>query len=187
MIMDSTKQQMLILVPSQHMYMVQPFPSATGAMGAQSPYVPSGPAAGVAEAPSLGITTEHATVLGYDCIKYVVKSQKDSSVVEMWVTDQLGNFAGLGGMGGGAPAGRMGMGPPAAPQGWEKALLGKGFFPLRVVGTDASGKETLRLEVTAVHKQTMDDSLFAPPDGYHEFNLGSMMGGMGGMGGMVPH
>ena len=75
------------------------------------------------------------------------------------------------GPGGGAPA----------PQGWEDALSGRNVFPLRVV-TTAGGKETLRLEATAVEKQSLPAAAFYPPTDFR--NLSEMMRGMGLPGGI---
>jgi hypothetical protein len=53
-----------------------------------------------------------------------------------------------------------------------------------VVTTGKSGK-TFTLEVTAVDKESLSDSLFSAPDGWR--NLSAMMGGiMGGYGGARP-
>ena len=76
-------------------------------------------------------------------------------------------------MGGGRKRG----GPPS--QAWERALAGKDLFPLRVVGLDRSGKETFRMEVTSIEKQTLPDSLFVPPADYTKMDMGGMMQGMG--------
>jgi hypothetical protein len=114
------------------------------------------------------------TILGYDCRKYTVTS--DRGTADIWVTDQLGTFAGL--FHGGAP-GRPSQPPPE----WENALKGKAFFPMKVVGTNDKG--TFTMEVTAINKTSLPDSLFAPPDGWQKFDLGSIMGG-GGFPGRPP-
>ena len=90
----------------------------------------------------------------------------------LWVTDALGNFFGFGGMTGRQRGGMPGGGAPA---GWEQALAGKGFFPLKVSGTDSKG-DTFNLEVTSISRQSVDDSEFSPPSDYQEFNLANMMG-----------
>jgi hypothetical protein len=176
-IIDTAKQQMMFIMPSQRMYMIRPIPSASASAESGGSSV-QGRNAAAGEIPPISATTESDKILGYNCVKYVTHGKADGSVTEIWVTDQLGSFAGLGGMGSGAPGGRMGTGAPPVPQGWEKALMGKAFFPLRVVGKDASGKENFRLEVVSVEKNTLPDSLFAPPDGYRELNLGNIMGGI---------
>jgi hypothetical protein len=77
-------------------------------------------------------------------------------------------------MGGGGP-----MGKRTAPPAWEKALMGKNFFPLRVVTQNAKGKELSRMEAVSVEKGAQDASYFAPPAGATKFSLGDMMKGMG--------
>lgn len=53
------------------------------------------------------------------------------------------------------------------------------MFPLRVVSTDKGSKETFRMEATEVKKESLPDSLFAPPADYQKFDMGGMMRGMG--------
>lgn len=166
-IMDSAKQQMTMLMPEQHMYMVRPMPKPA-------------PTTDNKKAEDVGIekTDEHAKILGYDTTKYVAKTPQGTT--EIWVTDQLGTFPGIN-PGPGRP------GRPARQQAWEEAFRGKDAFPLRVVGTSAEGKETNRMEVTSIEKVSLPDSLFAPPADYQEFNMEKMMGGRMGMpGGMHP-
>lgn len=159
-IVNAAKQEMTILMLDQKMFMTQAMPKQVAAAGV---------AEGVAGA-TVEITTTKEKILGYDCVKYVAQSKDGTS--EMWVTDQLGAFLGLGGP---AMGGRRGPSAPA-PQGWEAALAGKGVFPLRVV-TSAGGKETFRLEATAVEKMTLPDSTFSAPADFQ--NLSDMMRGMG--------
>jgi hypothetical protein len=167
-IMDPSKQQMTILMEQQRAYMVQPLPAATVT-------------AAVSDKAS-GMTLEKSgqteKILGYDCTKYVAQDKAKNQITELWVTEELGAFMGFGG--GGGPMG--GRGGPA-PQGWETLLQGKNFFPMRVIST-ANGKEVGRVEVTAVDKKSLPDSLFTVPDGWRD--LSAMMRGMGGLPGGRP-
>ena len=167
-IYDVAKQEVTILIPDQKMYMTQVMakPPATAA-------VAEGAAGGALE-----ITTTKEKILGYDCVKYVAQTKEGIS--EIWVTDQLGAFLGFGGDPGGG--GRRGPGGGvAAQQGWSQVLAGKSVFPLRVV-TTAGGKETFRMEATAIEKIALPDSTFAAPADFK--NLSEMMRGMGMPGGM---
>lgn len=160
-IMDLAKDEMIILMPGQAMYMVMPIQKTAEDATGQS--------AADVTLENTGITEE---ILGYTCTKYLAKSKE--GVTEIWATDELGVFMGLsGGMGG-----PMGKSQPAA--GWEQALKGKDFFPLRVVG-DAKGKKAFRLEATAVERKSLPDTHFAPPPGHRKFDMGGMMQGMGGL------
>ncbi len=168
-IFDAAKNEMTILMLEQKMYMTQaiPKPSATATAG------------GASDNSTVEVTTTTEKILGYDCTKYVSKSK--DGISEMWVTDQLGSFLGFGG-GAAGGGGRRGMGGGApAPQGWEEALAGRGVFPLRVVTTQG-GKETMRMEATAVEKQTVPAALFYPPSDFK--NLSEMLRGMGMPGGI---
>lgn len=167
-IMDQAKQQMVILMTEQKMFMIQPMP--------KPPETPAagGPDQAVGTAPTVQATGVTEKILGYDCTKYV--STDKNATTEVWVTDQLGTFMGFG-PGGGGPMGRRG-GPGG--QAWEQQFRGKGMFPLRVI-TTKDGKEAFRMEATSVEKQTLDASVFEPPADYRD--IGSMMKGMmpGGM------
>ena len=167
-IFDAAKQEVTILIPDQKMYMTQVMqkPPATAAI-----------AEGAADS-GFEVTTTKEKILGYDCVKYIAKTKEGTS--EIWVTDQLGSFLGFGGDPGGG--GRRGPGGGvAAQQGWAQVLAGKGVFPLRVV-TTTGGKETYRMEATAVEKTALPASTFAAPADFK--NLSDMMRGMGMPGGM---
>ncbi len=164
-IMDPAKQEVTILIPEQKMYMVQSIAGKDGAAAA----------AGVDPAnTSFEKTGATEKILGYICTKYIAKN-KDSST-EIWATEDLGTFMGTG-PGGGSPFGGGKRGGAGA-QAWEAALVGKNFFPLRVVSQNSSGKEITRMEATAVEKKSIPDSEFAPPDGFQKFDMGAMMRGM---------
>src|ERR1019366_4331842 len=152
-ILDTKNQQMIILMPQQRMYMVQP-PTPPGS-------VPQ-PNAPAASGTTLQDTGVKETILGYVCTKFVAKSKEGTS--EIWVTDQLGTFTGLF-HGGGGPMGHR----PQAPQAWESALKGHNFFPMRVVTNGSKG--TFRLEVTSVEKTSLPDSDFAAPQGWRKLDM----------------
>jgi hypothetical protein len=166
-IMDPVKQEVTILMVDQKMYMVQSMAakagSTTGSVDtSQISFEKTG-------------TTEK--ILGYDCIKYITKNKDSTS--EIWATEELGAFMGMApsGGGGGMFGGRRGGGGGGA-QAWEAAIAGKNFFPLRVISQNSSGKETTRMEATAVEKASLPASDFAPPAGFQKFDMGAMMRGM---------
>lgn len=173
-IFDSKNKQMIILIPERSMYMVRSLAGqgSTPSYGGQG-Y--PGAAAPQGNPGKLEATGETEKILGYTCTKYVVTSSGGDST-QIWVTDQLGMFGGFN-LGGG-PGGRS-----PVPQGWASALQGKSFFPMRVIGTE-NGK-TFRMDVTAVSKESVPDSEFAPPDGWQKFDMGNFMQGMGA-GGFAP-
>ncbi|MBC7369404.1 MAG: DUF4412 domain-containing protein [Undibacterium sp.] len=165
-IMDPAKQEVTVLMLEQKMYMVQ---SIAGKDGAAAN-------AGIdTSQTSFEKTSTTEKILGYDCTKYIAKSKDSTS--EIWATEELGAFMGTGPGGGGGFGGRRGGGS-AVPQAWEAALAGKNFFPLRVVSQNSGGKETTRMEATAVEKKSIPDSEFAPPAGFQKFDMGAMMRGM---------
>ena len=169
MIMDATKRQMTILIPQQHMYMIQPLPEPSTPPPAASAAQPSTHSA-------LEKTGETEKILGYDSVKFVVKEK--GATTEIWITNQLGTFSFLGMAGG---LGKRGGPRGAAPEGWEQLLQGKEMFPLRIVSTADDGKVT-RVEVTALEKGAQPASDFVPPADYQD--MSQMMKGMGMPGGM---
>jgi hypothetical protein len=164
-ISDFKNRQLIILMPQQKMYMVRAMPDPS----TYKKPATTGAAAAGSSGTSFRDTGEKETILGYPCEKYEVTTSK--GVTDIWATDQLGTFGGL-------PMGSMSRGhSQAANQDWEAIIKGSGFFPLRVVSSEG-GKEKMRLEVTAVQKSSLPDSLFTAPDGWRKFDLGSMMGGV---------
>lgn len=159
-IMDLGKQEMIVLMPEQQMYMVHSLAGMAAAAGKD-----------VAEV-SFEKTSETQKILGYDCVKYISKSKDQIS--DVWVTEELGGFAGLGNAAAGGKGGRG----KQQPAGWEKALIGKDVFPLLVISRNPKGVEQFRLEVVAVDKSAQPAALFAPPAGYQKFDMGGMMRGL---------
>ncbi len=181
-IMDMAKQEMIILMPEQKMYMVQPMKRPAGEK-MDEPVAQTGDV-------TIEKTGEHEKILGYDTTKYIAKGKQGTS--EIWVTDALGMFSGLGA--GGPPGGgqrggmfgrRGGNRNGSGAQAWEEAFKGKQAFPMRVITTGTDGKQS-KMEVTAVDKKTLPDSVFQPPADFRKFDLGAMMQGMGLPGGMRP-
>jgi hypothetical protein len=163
-IFDVPKREVTIVMDSQQMYMVQTMPEP----GATPPGDKSG------ETPTLEKTGEKEKILGFDAQKYVSTFQ--GSKTELWLAEGLGTFMAFSG----GPMGGRGRGGPrggGGGQAWERALAGKELFPLRVISHDKGGNET-RMEATAIDKQSLPDSLFAPPAGYQKFDMGNMMRGM---------
>ena len=159
LIMDWKKQQIMVVVEQQQMYMTRRMPTTLDAPD---------PAGGAPAATQLDHsfvdTGKTEKVLGYTCKQYT--NSANGITTRLWLTDQLGWFKGVGG----ELSGSTSM--PA----WEKALHGKEAFPLRVIGTDASGKEKYHLEVTSITKQALPDSAFLPPPEYQPLDIGAMMG-----------
>ncbi len=171
MIMDTEKFEMLMLIEQQKMYMVMPM---------KKPVEQAVEKSGDRDV-DVQVTGKTDTILGYKCNQVLITDKSSGSVTECWLAPDLGLFMGLGSGGGGPFGGRK----PAAGAKWEEALKGKAGFPLRIIGHDAKGKESFKLETTKVEPGTLADSLFAPPAGYTKFdmpNLGGLMKGMGGSG-----
>jgi outer membrane lipoprotein-sorting protein len=160
MIVDPVKRESIMLMDEQKMYMVTPM---------QDLETPADKKGG--EAPKLEKTGETEKILGYTAEKYI--STHENTKTELWLAEGIGTFVGFSG--GRGPMGGRG-GPP--PQGWERALAGKEFFPLRVVTHDKANKQTFKMEVTNIDKGALPDGMFAPPADYQKFDMGGMMKGM---------
>jgi hypothetical protein len=163
MIMDLGKRETLMIMEEQRMYMVMAMPD----VAAQA-------AEAKEEDVKLEKTGKKETILGYTAEQYLATTKGQKT--ELWLAEGLGTFMSMpdgNPMGGGRKGGGSG-----ASRAWERALAGKELFPLRVVGLDQAGKESFRMEVTAIEKKSLPDSLFSPPDGYQKFDMGGMMQGM---------
>ncbi len=161
MIMDFSKKEMIMLMNDDHMYMVMPIKDGAAHEHQTKP---------AAEA-EIVVTGKTETILGYHCKQIMVTEGKETT--EMWVAEGLGLFAGMG-----APAGGGGMfgskkGKAESAQ-WERALKGKGGFPLRVISRNAAGKETYKMEAKKIEKGGVTDADFLPPKDFQKFEMPDM-------------
>lgn len=165
-IMDMTKRESMVLLDQQKMYMVMAMPDVASMAEKKMGEV------------KLEKTDETEKIAGYTATKYNAIA-KDSTT-ELWLAEGLGTFMSFSQ--GNPMTGGKSASPAAAE--WERALAGKELFPLRVVSKDKTGKESFRMEATAIDKTTLDESMFAAPDGYRKFDMGGMMRGV--MPGLFP-
>lgn len=154
-IMDLTKDEVIMLMPGQPMYMTMSLKGSVAKATGSNP-----------DDTTLEDTGITATILGYTCTKYLAHNQDGD--VEIWATTELGTFMGLG-------AGMIGNAKRKA--GWEQALSGKTFFPLRVKNAPGNPNQ-FTLEATKIEAKALPDSLFVPPEGYQKFDMGGMMQGI---------
>jgi len=154
-IVDLLNNEVSVLLPGQPLYVTMSLEnSAEIALGHN------------VEAVSIEPTRSRKKILGYRCTKYLVRHKNDT--FEVWATDQLGSFMGLGL--GAAPDAKFS--PP-----WMAALGGKGFFPLRVQSLPGS-ENTLSMETLTVKSDALDDDLFVPPASYRKFQMGGLVEGL---------
>lgn len=165
MIMDFSKKEMIMLMDEQRMYMVHPIKPSDIPQDIKDK--------AAAADPDVEVTGKTETILGYQCNQIIVKDGK--TVTEMWVAEGLGMFAGMGSPGGGG--GMFGGKRDAAVSAkWERALKGKGGFPLRVISRNPAGKETFKMEATKIAKGGVSDADFLPPKDYQKFQMPDMGG-----------
>jgi hypothetical protein len=162
-IFDPKANKSIVLIDAQKMYMEMDTPTP--------------PPGGVPTAPlgaAIVKSGKHETVAGTDCEDWT--SDAGGKHAALCVASGI-NFFDFNSM---RPGGGEGMS-------WVEGLKNQGYFPLRAVETDASGKEVSRMEVTKIEKKSVDDSLFVVPAGYHAMTMPHGMPGMpGGMPGMPP-
>lgn len=161
MIVEPAKKEATMIMDEQKMYMVMAMPDVV-AQAAEAK----------ADDVKLEKTGEKEKILGYDAEKYI--STHAGVKTDLWLAEGLGTFMAIGNQN---PMMGGGRGGPA-PQGWEAALANKELFPLRVVSRGKDGKETFKMEATAINKGSLPDSLFTPPAGYQKLDMGGMMKGM---------
>jgi hypothetical protein len=156
MVMDMTTKQMMILMPSEKMYMVMNAGGQMEEVAADSvPPVKTG---------------RIETILGYECHEYTVTEKK--TVTEYWAAKGLGVFRAMtrGGPGG----------PPAGLSAWEAEAMREGLFPLRTIERSANGKIRSTMEAKVIEPGSQPDSLFTPPSDFTRFEMpsfGKMFGG----------
>jgi len=167
-IMDMGKRQMTILLHQQRMYMVRPMPEPQHQTQAGSEGSPSSPH----DMPDVQSTGKTEKILGYTCNQFLIKD--GDKTTEVWLAPDLGMFMGLNA--GGSPFGGRGRGNPEVAAKWEQVFKGKAGFPLRVITREASGKESMRMEVTKIEKGGVSDSDFTPPGDYRPFQMPNIPG-----------
>lgn len=108
-------------------------------------------------------TGKTKTILGYECDQLIFTDEEEGGEVEIWATDELGDFMLM----------ESPMGAGYSP-GWSNSVNNSGFFPMLVITRDDDNEVTSRFEATEVNKLSLDDDLFAPPSDYNEMKIPGM-------------
>jgi hypothetical protein len=159
-LLDWDKREMSMLMPGQTMYMVIELKDV--------PMIES-QVKKSQENTTLEKTSETAKILGHTATKYIAREGKE--VTEMWLASGIGSWFNMSG-------GSM-MKPKKLSE-WEKEIIAKQLFPLRMVMFDKKGKQTMSTEVIELTPKKLDDALFQPPAGYTRFSMSGLMKGLGG-------
>jgi hypothetical protein len=160
-LLDWDKREMSMLMPGQTMYMVIELKDV--------PQIEK-EVKEAQDSTSLEKTSETAKILGRDTTKYIARD--GTTVTELWLASGIGSWFNMSG--GGNPM------KPKKMSDWEKEIISKQLFPLRMVMFDKKGKQTMTTEVIELTPKKLDDSLFVPPAGYTRFNMGGLLKGLGG-------
>ena len=158
-LLDWEKREMSMLMPGQTMYMVielNDVPAIDEVQKAQ-------------ESTTLEKTSETTTIVGREATKYIARDGKN--VTELWLASGIGSWFNMSG------GSRM---KPKKLSDWEREIIAKKLFPLRMVGFNNKGKQTSTTEVIELTPQKLDDALFVPPAGYTRFSMGGLLKGLGG-------
>jgi hypothetical protein len=152
-IVDFEKKEMIILMPSEKMYMSM--------------------AVDVAEivdeimekdsSPDFEKTGATEVIAGHECEQYIHRERRETT--ELWVTKGLGRYFGAATGGGMRPGQRRQL------SAWEREVMEQGLFPLRMITRDSRGNEKSRMEATEVSREKLDAALFRPPADFKKFEL----------------
>jgi hypothetical protein len=153
MIMDSGSRTIWILSPEQRMAMKQTMAE------------PKSPEAKAGAAPRVEFkkTSRKETIAGRECTVYTFKETHSEG--EVCNAEGLGNFM-FSGFGGGK----------REASGWEREIMGKGLFPLRVMSKNLKDGNTTTLLATRVETKSLPASDFAIPSGYNVMDMGGLAG-----------
>lgn len=177
MLFDLEASKVTTLMPSRKMYMTIDLKQAAEDM--KNVAKDSKKSQGDEEKfPKLTDTGKQETIAGYTCEHWLMGDKQN---LDMCVAKGLGYF-GMGGQGGGGLSAlkNLAFSPKLLAEAathpeWVKFLEG-GAFPLKITSTE-DGKVKMNMEATRIEKKSLDDSLFAVPADYKEFNMGMPGGG----------
>ncbi len=159
MIMDAGAQNMMMIMPSEKMYMVMDMRGGPGRPEGQG------------ETPKITKLGTSETIAGRTCENYLVGDKQD---MEVCAAKGMGFYM----SGGGGPG--MGRNPMGRVPNFRDAAIMRefqdGFFPLRITRV-AGGKREVMLEATRIEPKTLDAALFQAPAGYQQMTMPAGMPG----------
>lgn len=161
-IVNFEKKEMIILMPSEKMYMTMTVDVAEIVEEVMDKE----------PTPNFEKTGATEVIAGHECAQYIFRDGRE--VTELWVTSGLGRFFGHAGGRGLRPGQKREL------SAWEREILEKGLFPLRTISRNSRGVETSRMEATLVSREKLDAALFEPPADFKKFelpNLGDLLRG----------
>jgi hypothetical protein len=141
-LLDAKTGNMDVLMVEQKMYMRVGAPKKRGSPDA-----------------TIEATGRSEEIAGYTCTEYIVHDKKN--IIEVWGTTDLGKMPNL------AEA----FGNRGRRSAWEIFAAEREIFALRVVTKNSKGKETSRLECTAVEAKSLDENLFLVPADFTQLKM----------------
>lgn len=156
MIFRNGTSTMIMIVPSQRMYMEMEIPEGIS--------VPAPDEEELEEDFPFKRTGETRTILGFKAHEFLMEDGAEKMVI--WATEGLGT---------------MPYSENPILEGWGAAMRMvtglKAFFPLETIGYE-KGKESFRMTVQRIEPKELPEALFQPPEGFMKFNMPAGMGGM---------
>jgi hypothetical protein len=153
MIYDAEKKAMYIIMNEQKMYMEMPIDVGKEMLKEDNDKMQYFTKGG-----------EVKNLNGYDCDKFIFKDDQQEGVA--WMTQELGSF--------------MFMGDPKdmdGASGWQKEILGAGYFPMLVEELDDSGNLVEVFRVLELVPMDLDSKIFTIPSGFKKFDMPQMKSG----------
>lgn len=177
MLMDLEAGKMTTLIPQREMYMTMDLNQTADDISEAAKRSKGSVDDEDAKFQKLTPTGKKETIAGYTCEHWLMGDKQD---IDICVAKGLGYF-GMGGQSGGGSGSFRNLvfnskllAEAAAHPEWVRFLQG-GAFPLKLSFTE-EGKVKMSMEVTRIERKSLDDSVFAIPQGYKEFNMQNMMG-----------
>ncbi|MFO7725310.1 MAG: DUF4412 domain-containing protein [Oceanipulchritudo sp.] len=157
MIMRDGMETMIVVMPSQRMYMEMPLDLT------DMPTIEGPDMEGAPDEIPFEKTDETREILGYTAHEFTFEANGEKMVI--WATEDLGSM----------PYSRNPM-----MAGWAKAMSAvtglESFFPLEITGNE-KGKVAFRMTVEEIEEKELPDSLFTAPEGFRKMTMPSGMGG----------
>lgn len=158
-IADPPAKKAYMLLPSAKQAMLIDFEKAKAARAARGQ-----PGTVLNETPKIEKLGTKETIAGYECENWRVSSPSKGTKAEMCVSDGI-TWVDLT---------DLGMANPEI--GLAIAASDANRFPLRVVGFDTAGAETMRMQATKIEKKTLDANAFVVPPDYKVMDMTAVLG-----------
>lgn len=150
MIYDAEKNVMYIIMNEQKMYMEMPVDISEEMTNKETDKMEY-----------FTKTGETKDISGYTCEKFIFKDENGEGAA--WMTKELGSF--------------MMFGDPEKMEnasGWQKEIMGAGYFPMLVESMNSAGEFVPVFKVLELVPMNLDKDMFEIPAGFTKFDMQGM-------------